>query len=311
MKKILVPIDFSTYSMNALEVAIYIAKVKEMSIRLLHVVEDTYTPYYNMAGIGMFEDSTLFNFKKELQEKVASQLKEIADTKISAMGINVEMEVLIDNPRRKILNDINAEDIDLVVMGSHGFSGVEDIFIGGTSEKIIRTSSVPVITVQNIPSDYKINKIVFASDFIDDEVEEILNRVIQFAEVFIAELFLVRINTHEKHSNDQLSRERISALAAKFKFPAGSITTYADRNEEEGIVNYSKEIGADLITLCTHGRTGFARLFNNSIAEEVAGNSTVPVLTYNITKDKYLKSIAAVKRESRLGSILKTKKGKF
>lgn len=308
MKKILVPIDFSTYSMNALDVAIYIAKVKDMSIRLLHVVEDTYTPYYNMAGIGMFEDSTLFNFKKELQEKVTSQLKEIADTKIIAKGIAVDMEVLIDNPRRKILNDINEKDIDLVVMGSHGFSDIEDIFIGGTSEKIIRSSSAPVITVQDIPSDYQINKIVFASNFHDEEVEEILNRVIQFAEIFMAELFLVRINTHDKHTKDHLSRERLGSLAAKFKFSAGSITTYSDRNEEEGIVNYSNEIGADLIALCTHGRTGFARLFNNSIAEEVAGNSTVPVLTYNITKDKYLKSISAVKRELRGTPKLKTKK---
>jgi nucleotide-binding universal stress UspA family protein len=305
MEKILVPIDFSTYSLNALDAAVYIAKVKEMSIRLLHVVEDTYTPYYNMAGIGMLEDDTLYRLKKELQEKTTIQLNELAASKISSQGIDVEIEVLIDNPRKKIIKEIEDQNIDLVVMGSHGFNGIEDIFIGGTSEKVIRTSSVPVLTVHEIGSPFTINKIVFASDFLDDQVEDILNRVIKFAEIFMAELFLVRVSTHGKQFNESLSRERIKALSEKFKFSAGSITTYSDRNEEEGIVNYSKEVGADLIALCTHGRTGFARLFNSSIAEEVAGVSSVPVLTYNISKDKYLQP-QSVKREPRVSTKNKT-----
>jgi nucleotide-binding universal stress UspA family protein len=74
MRKILVPVDFSEYSLNALEVAVYIAKVKEMSIKLLHVMEDSYTAYYNMVGANMVEDNTLFTYRKELQRTITEQL---------------------------------------------------------------------------------------------------------------------------------------------------------------------------------------------------------------------------------------------
>ena len=299
MKKILVPIDFSDYSMHAIEVASYIAKVTECKVRLLHIVEDSYTPYYNMVGINMVEHSTLFTYQKELQESIKRQLTDLAE-KIRKKGIEVESEVVLERAKNAIVKDAEEQNVELIVMGSHGHSDIEEIFIGGTSEKVIRTSSIPVLTVHEVPENYKIDKIVFASNFEEETVENVLKRVIGFAEIFMAELYLVRINTPSGLFPSSKSRERVEDLAKKFNLSAGAVTPYEDRNEEEGIVNYAKEVGADLIVLGTHGRTGLARLFKGSIAEDVVGNSTIPVLTYNLSRIKNIKTARPIAKERKL-----------
>lgn len=284
MKKILVPIDFSEFSINALEVASYVAKVKDLQIRILHVIEDSYTPYYNMVGMNMVEDSSLFNYRKELQENLKVQMEELAQ-KIRAKEIAVEWDTALGSPYQTILKDAEENDVDLIVLGSHGHNDIEEIFLGGTTEKVIRLAQVPVLTVHEVRENYKIDKIVFASNFEDQEVEPVLERLIGFAEIFMAELFLVRINTSSKvFAGD--GRKKLDDLATKFKLSAGAITSYHDRSEEDGIVNYANEVNADLIAMCTHGRTGLARLFRGSVAEEVAGFSQIPVLTFNISRDK-------------------------
>jgi nucleotide-binding universal stress UspA family protein len=299
MKKILVPIDFSDYSMHAVEVASYIAKVRECKIRLLHIVEDSYTPYYNMVGIDMVEHSTLFTYQKELQESIKRQLSELSE-KIKKKDIEVEFEVVLERAKNVIVKEAEDQAVELIVMGSHGHSDVEEIFIGGTSEKVIRTSSIPVLTVHEVADNYQIDKIVFASDFEEGEVENILKQVIDFAEIFMAELYLVRINTPSRLFSTSGSRERIEDFAKNFNLSAGAVTSYDGRSEEEGIVSYAKEVGADLIVLGTHGRTGLARLFKGSIAEDVVGNSKIPVLTYNLGRIKNKGSSRPVIKERKL-----------
>lgn len=301
MKKILVPIDFSKYSLNALKVAAYIAKVKEMDIRLVHIVEDSYTPYANMTGRGLIETNAWLTYRNEIKDATKQQLEEIAEG-VRKKNIQVEFEVILDMAKRAIVKDAEDNDVDLIVMGSHGHNDLEDIFIGGTSEKVIRTSAIPVLTVHESSENYKIDKIVFASDFEEAAIESILEKVIHFAEIFMAELFLVRVNTPSKLFSGPGSRERVDELAKKFKLHAGAVTSYSDRSEEEGIVNYAKEVGADLIALGTHGRTGLARLFKGSIAEDVVGYSPIPVLTYNISREKISRSIQPVTKERKLKS---------
>jgi len=284
MKRILVPIDFSDFSMNAVEVACYIAKVKDLAIKILHVVEDSYTPYYNMVGMSMIEDDSLVNYRRDLQQSVREQLIKLTD-KIKEKNLSVEADVIIDRPYKGILNHADDPDIELIVMGSHGHGDIEDVFLGSTTEKVIRLSPVPVLTVQDVRQDFKIDKIVFASNFEEAEVEPIVQRVIRFAEIFMAELFLVRVNTASKVSESS-ARQRLEEFAKKFGLNAGAVNSYQDRSEEEGIVNYAKEIQADLIAMCTHGRSGLSRFFKTSVAEEVVGFSEVPVLTYNISKER-------------------------
>lgn len=299
MKKILVPVDFSDYSMHAIEVASYIAKVQDCKVRLLHIVEDSYTPYYNMVGFDLVEHSTLFTYQKDLQANIKKQLSELAE-KITKKNIEVEFEVVLEKAKNAIVKDAEAQAAELIVMGSHGHSDIEEIFIGGTSEKVIRTSPIPVMTVHEVPDNYKIDKIVFASDFEEEEVESILTEAITFAENFMAELYLVRINTPSRLFPHSRSRERIEDFANKFNLSTGAVTSYDNRSEEEGIVSYAKEVGADLIVLGTHGRTGLARLFKGSIAEDVVGNSSIPVLTYNLSRIKSTRESGPISKERKL-----------
>lgn len=297
MKKILVPIDFSGYSMAALDMACYIAKKKNMSIKLLQVLENNFIPYYNLAGISMVDVPTDLEYMNKLKENVDEQMGMLVD-KVRKKGIeSVESEVVIDKVFHGIDKEIRRQQTDLIIMGAKGTNDVEGFHLGSIAEKVIRTSATPVLTVNSLKPNYDLKRIVFASDFEEDYIEPILKRVIDLAAIFNSELFLLRVATISDASQMDKIKNRMKEYAQKFDLPEGSINLYTGHSEEEGIVKYAYETNADLIAICTHGRTGLSQLFNSSIAEEVAEHSNIPVLMYNISKKKIDKSARPITRE--------------
>src|SRR5688500_15150743 len=117
MRKILVPVDFSDYSLNALEMACYIAKVKDMEIRILHVIEDFYIPQFNMVGVSPVESDTLTKYRTELQESLKSQLSQLAE-KTRQKNLKAEYELVSNRVYKGIINDAEVNQVDLIVMGS-------------------------------------------------------------------------------------------------------------------------------------------------------------------------------------------------
>jgi nucleotide-binding universal stress UspA family protein len=291
MKRILVPTDFSQYAQNALEMAAYIAKIKEMSIKTIHVIQEPYVPLYTVEGIGLVSDVQQEYFG-QLIETTREHLKKSIDT-LKEKEIDIEYEVL------KIPGGVAAEivrqEADLIIMGKKGLNHEENSWTGSVTEKVIRNSSTPVITVGQMPSDYKIKNILFASDFNEPIIDPVVQRIIHLAEIFMAELHLVRINTRD----DFISVNELGEFEEKLKtfhLKGLKVKQYYALTEEEGIKNYASEINADLIALCTHGRRGLAHLLNGSIAEDLSINSDIPVLTYNISPKKAEKAMKPLSR---------------
>ncbi|WMJ72938.1 universal stress protein [Cytophagaceae bacterium ABcell3] len=282
MKRVLVPTDFSEFSDYAIAVAKYIAKKKNAIIKLLHVIEEPYTPKFSATGDMVFEDDMHKIFILKLMEKTTKRLHKQAE-KVSADGIKCETDVVIDRAYTGINNEVEDSEAGLVVMGSKGTgSDIDDFFIGSTAEKVIRKSKVPVLTVKSKPEDFRLKNIVFASDF-EEDITHLLQRVVKFAEIFNAKLHLLRVNTPGKFLSSSMSRSKIDEIIRNYGLDNNySVNVYADSSEEEGIRNFASEIDADLVVLGTHGRTGFSQFFKSSIAEDVAGHSALPVLTYNI-----------------------------
>jgi nucleotide-binding universal stress UspA family protein len=295
MKTILVPVDFSKYSENALKVACYMAKIKDMRIRISHVLEDPYLPYYNFGDFAVLNDAYAQYYSK-LEETIREQLNGLTEY-VTAKGIQAEYS--LENASNSIAGAITDQDADLIIMGSKKPDNEERLFIGSVAEKIIRLSSIPVITVSEIPSDYAIKNILFASNFEEDSIAPILERVRRLSEIFNATLHYVFINTPVKYGTYGINEEKINEILNKFNIPASEFKIFYADSEIEGINKYASEIKADLISVCTHGRTGIAHLFRQSISEHLSAYSKIPVLVYNINPKKIDRSSKPITRETR------------
>jgi nucleotide-binding universal stress UspA family protein len=282
MKKILVPTDFSKPAQWATEVAINIARKAAAEIILLHKVEQSTKDSFNVegqvAGTDEWED-TLFTLK--LIENDRTQLLKVAQ-EIELAGVSVKQQLRLGNPFHGISTCITDHDVDLVVMGTSSRSKLEEMMVGSNTEKVIRHSKCPVLTVHQRPSDCEFKDIVYATSMNDDE--ESFSEVIRSTqEMYNATVHLVRINTPMNFRPDTHVKSTLQDFAKKNRLKNYTLNIFNDLSEEEGILHFANSIQADLIGMATHGRTGFAHVLVGSIAEDVANHSKRPVLTY-VTK---------------------------
>lgn len=274
MKKILVPTDFSDHAEYALKVAAQIARKNNSEIILLHMLE---LPHQAGDAIGSGHQIPEIMLYKN---KALENLEELMDADFLE-GINVSEAVQFEKAFDGIMKIIKKNEVDLVVMGSHGTSGFEEMFIGSNTEKVVRFSDVPVLVIKNQIDDFKASNFVFASDF-SNEIKKPFSVLLEFAKVFNSKLNLVMINTPNSFKPTHVAKKIMSEFMADFNYSNYSMDIYNDTNVEKGILNFANSVNADLIGMCTHGRTGFAHFFNGSISEDLVNHAVRPVITFKI-----------------------------
>lgn len=274
MKRILVPTDFSKHAEYALKVAAQIAKENDSEIILLHMLE---LPHQGSDAIGAGSDIPEIMFFKN---KAISNLEDLMDVDYLE-GINVSEIVQFEKAFEGILAVSKKNNVDFIVMGSHGASGFQEMFIGSNTEKVVRFSDVPVLVIKNETGLFKAENFVFASDF-SDEIKKPFKQLTEFAKAFNAHLHLVMVNTPNTFKATHLSEKIMSDFMREFDYPNHSLHIYNDVNVEKGILNFANSVQADLIGMCTHGRTGFAHFFNGSISEDLVNHAVRPVITFKI-----------------------------
>ena len=285
MKKILVPTDFSKPAMIAAEVAADIAKRGNAELTLLHVVEEAVGNSLNVEGQvtadGRWEER-LFTMK--LIEKAKKQLtKLVEDPKFE--GIKVKQELRIGSPYHGMNTIITEKKVDLVVMGTAGHSELEQMIIGSNTEKIVRRSHCPVLTMHAKPASKEFKSIVYATSM--DKDEEIFSRIVRATQkLYDATIHLVRINTPGNFQRDVVVKKYMQDFAKKLQLKNFTLNVFNDVSEEEGIIYFADSINADLVAMATHGRTGFAHVLAGSIAEDVVSHSKRPVLTFVTQRKK-------------------------
>lgn len=141
---ILVPIDFSVHSRNALKYAVPLAEEFSASLHLVYVVEPTIYP----ADLG-FGQVVLPGVEDELRQKAADELQELIEKEIGS-DIPTTATVRTGSPHQEILDEADEQHVDLIVVASHGHSGVEQILFGSTADRIVHNAKCPVLTVRPI-----------------------------------------------------------------------------------------------------------------------------------------------------------------
>ncbi len=151
IKKILVPIDFSDYSKNALKYAVQFSKNFSAKIYLVYVVEPVIYPAdFSMGQVA------IPSMDIDLHERAEEELKNLAQNFISA---DIEVETLIKSgkPFVEINETAREKDVDLIIIATHGHSGVEHILFGSTAEKVVRKAPCPVLTLREPIKGFQFN----------------------------------------------------------------------------------------------------------------------------------------------------------
>jgi len=141
IKKILLPTDFSEGSKNALPYAMELAKQYNASLYLIHVIYDLsqasglHVPHVNLDQLYLEIEGAA---KKELERFGLEELR----------GLNVHREIIRGVPYEEIIKFAEKNQIDLIVIGTHGRKGLEKVFFGSTAEQVVRRAPCAVLTVR-------------------------------------------------------------------------------------------------------------------------------------------------------------------
>ncbi|WP_320815471.1 universal stress protein [Flavobacterium sp.] len=274
MKKILVPIDFSKHAEYALKVAAQIAKKNDGEVFLLHMLElpsaggDALSNSHDIPELMLFKNAAVNRMNDAMQ---ASYLDGLKVTKI------IQFEMAFEG----IIKNGESHGVDLIVMGSHGARGFQEMFIGSNTEKVVRNSNVPVLVIKKEEPNFSADKFVFASDF-SEEIKKPFEKVAAFANKFNSHLHLVNINTPNNFKSTRVAEKIMEDFVKDTSAKNFTTHIYNDINVEKGILHFAKSNDVDIIGMCTHGRKGIAHFFNGSISEDLVNHAKRPVITFKI-----------------------------
>ncbi|MEP2771590.1 MAG: universal stress protein [Fulvivirga sp.] len=278
MKNILVPTDFSEQAENALEVAYHIAKKADSELTLLHVIEDT-----TVTSVHYTADLELSNMENKLfmVRMVEKAKRDIAALNDKYGDIEIKTQIRIGNPYHNIKDYISESEVDFIVMGTKGSTGLEEFLIGSNAEKVVRHAKCPVLTIHKKAENFDFKDIVYATGL--EMKDEYCIRILkQIQDAYGAKIHLVRVNTPNNFESDRTSLPALKKVAEKCGLSNYDVHVFNEASEEEGIIYFAEYIKADMIAMATHGRTGLAHLLTGSIAEDVVNHAKRPVLTYVI-----------------------------
>ncbi|NMM46973.1 universal stress protein [Marinigracilibium pacificum] len=280
MKNILVPTDFSKEAGYALQLATDFAKKTGAKLSIIHVIEYYPTASFTTMGPAPESGITVDAFTTQMIKKVEKQFEELK-AKEMFDGVDVQTFVKIGNPYQNITKKIAALNADLVIMGSKGAHGMDEVMIGSNAERVVRYSKHPVITVKEPIRLDGIKSIAFATDYTEAQVE-LLSGFDRLLEVIDAEVYLLRVNTPYNFIPTRGAENNLREFAKKNHLVNVKISTYDAYKEDAGISAFAQDNNIDLIAIGTHGRKGIMHTISGSIAEDLVNHTAKPVWTCHI-----------------------------
>ena len=279
MKSILVPCDFSNPSREAFKMAVDIASHSKGSIIVLHTIQiPVIVPDVNVMGEPFVFTHPYYNNLQEAAQRSFAEMK-----KDSGKNVLVDFQVTTGELIESINRVSKEQKIDLVVMGTHGSSGIREVLIGSNTEKTVRFSKVPVLAVQKAKPFQHLKNILLPTTANLDQVE-FISRVKNLQAFFGAKLHVLLVNSPKRFMRDAEGMENLVEFAKHYQLKDYELHFRSYRDEAEGIIDFAHAHKMDLVAMATHSRKGLAHLFSGSITENVLNHFDALVWTYTIEK---------------------------
>ena len=253
----IVPHDFTNVGDSALKYAIHLAKPRNTAIELLHIVSD--------------KSKGMLAFQK-LQE-IISTLKD------SAHGVDIKPLVKVGNIFEDIGKIAEEKEANFIIMGTHGAKGMQKVF-GSYAIKVVKSTSVPFLVVQDTVHDYKFENIVVPLDETKESLQ-IINHAANIANMFNSKVYILA----EKQSDPRLSQQvkiRISLVNKVYKEKnVNSEVHFLDKSKSytNSVMEFAKKANADMVALAYHSSSLFT--FDSHSQNLITNDEHIPCLIVN------------------------------
>ncbi|MFH2144072.1 MAG: universal stress protein [Bacteroidota bacterium] len=272
MSNIIVPIDFSADSINALEHAIIFAKKSKSKIKMIHVKKskEFQVPDY-FKDIDRFYGNTVEDYMVTLTNKYKTK-------------VTLEYEITEGKVYKEICNKALLDGSEIIIMGTHGISGFEEFWIGSNSYRVVNNALCPVLTIRNGYLNTEIKKIVVPIDS-TNETNLKIPYTSKVAKYFNAEIHLISLNTsNSKSSHDKITDSQQKAFEHITRDGVKCIRDgLFGSNITETTIEYAINIDAQLISIMTEQVYSTKNLWMGNFAQQMVNHSPIPVISFNST----------------------------
>jgi nucleotide-binding universal stress UspA family protein len=269
---ILTPVDFSETSMQALDCAIFMAKIFKAKLSLVHVMEP-------LRYADEFTGTTMID--TSIDKHINQKLNELANLIHLNHGILKPDTILEEgNISDTIVETAETIKADIIVMGTHGTSGWAEFFIGSNTYKVVTQSTCPVLSVQHHAPKRGFRKIVLPIDDSIPSRQKVIHAV-EFAKHYgsiIHVVGLITVDEPEVHKKFDIMMNQVNEYLKKNDVPFENKILMGS-NIAKMAMKYASDVEADLIMIMTEQEESVTGFIVGPYAQQVVNHSPIPVLS--------------------------------
>jgi nucleotide-binding universal stress UspA family protein len=265
MKNIIVPIDFSTESLNGLKMAILFSKKKQVDIQMVYVLQK----------IAESERA----FMEAEQKKAEDNFEQIIKDFTPQLENNSTINFIVKKGRvyQEIVNQAELSPDSIIAASTHGASGFQEFFIGSNTFRIISATDIPVITLRKNACPDNIKRIILPIDLSVDSRQKVPFTT-ELAKLFEAVIHVVGIYKSKSKRDIKKLRSYISQVVGYIE---GKISCESNEvfgtNVVELLINYANAVKADLISITTEQSSSLSLIMGNT-AHQMLNKAEIPIL---------------------------------
>lgn len=276
IKRILIPTDFSETANLALEHAVNMARLLDSEITLLHVVS-TFAFRVNLPEMEFDETQ-----EAKLAGVIGSKLNKIAEEISKKEGIKVSTLISSGRIREEVVRVAEEIYADIIILGTHGVSGLREFFMGSNAFRIVSDAACPVLCIQESGHPVGFKNIVVPIDNSFYSREK-LGLSIKLARLYNATIHIcgLRSNDHndeEINAKFRMKMKQVDDFLHEQDVEFTSTTLYCE-NIATASMEYAAEIKADLIIIMNEQEVNAIGFFMGPYAQQVVNHSKIPVLS--------------------------------
>ncbi|MEA3505697.1 MAG: universal stress protein, partial [Bacteroidota bacterium] len=288
VRRIIIPVDFSTHSINACEYALSIAENLKAEIRLLHVY---YTPSLESPGFSEAYSirTNVERYIKEVHVNARYDMNKLIDRLNTTINKKEYKYVRIDNIlidgeiESTIKNEVKEYKPGLIVIGLKGKGENNQRILGSVTSHLVNNTNIPILAVPESAKIISINdveKIGYATNFDDSDFKSI-SKLINFVRPFDIKIHCVHIETEEEDLWSSVKMNGLKEYFNELDIPEVECNSFKNNNLISGLNDYIKANGINILAVTANKRGFFSKLFHPSMTKEIISTMDLPLLLFH------------------------------
>lgn len=265
--------DFSEISENATDYAFLIAEKTKLEVEVTHIIN---TPL-DWIKLNLEQEKLYPETQSEIN--IAKNNLHSLIQKFEQKGITAHQDLIFNVGVENIPKYIAGDQDSLLIMGTHGASGIKEYALGSNAQKVIRKADSPVLVVKRKPEQEDISKIVLASMF-DENQHQAFKKFHLFSNILKLKYALLYINTPYNFKETPDIDNLLSNFCKLEHVEDCQSFIYNALNEERGLKGFMENKEFDILAMATEGRSSLAQLFSPSLTERIINHLDIPVLSF-------------------------------